>query len=108
MEEFAIEKHALVSWKTKWDMGKGPSDDYYFSSYKDGIEREPLAEKIRIAINIPREISGYVEESNIEWAKLQLLIERQKLLIEVIGDCQRQLSNITGLLESEWGRLDRK
>jgi len=102
------EKHALVTWKTGWDMEKSrPSEDLHFQSYADGIEREPLDEKIRIVISIPRELSGYVEESKVEWAKLQLLIERQKYLIQEIKGCQSQLSKVTKLLEQEWENLNK-
>lgn len=102
------EKHALVSWKTGWDNKKGcPSEELRFQSYKDGIERESLNGELRLAISVPREISGYVEESKIEWAKLQLLIERQKYLIEGIKSSQEQLSKITNLIEEEWGRINK-
>jgi hypothetical protein len=83
-----------------------PSEDLHFQSYADGVEREPLDEKIRIVISLPRELSGYVEESKVGWAKLQLLIERQKYLIQEIEECQSQLLKVTKLLEEEWEKVN--
>jgi len=96
MRKPKTEKHALVEWRKKWQ-----SDEWYFTSYKDGIEREPLEEKIRVIINLPHEISGYVEESKISWAKTQLLLERQKYLLDGYSKITQGLNEITKLLEQQ-------
>lgn len=92
------EKHALVSWKKKWK-----SDEWYFSSYADGIERESLDDEggLRTVLNLPDEITGYVEESQVQWARQQLLLERQKYLLKVIAGTTEGLGIITELLEKE-------
>jgi hypothetical protein len=93
-----FEKHALVSWKKKWE-----SDEWYFSSYADGIERESIDDEggIRVVVNLPDEISGYVEESRVKWARQQLLLERQKYLVAGIAGITKGLDVIQKLLEKE-------
>jgi hypothetical protein len=92
------EKHATVSWKKKWR-----SDEWYFSSSADGIERESLDDEggLRVVVNTPDEITGYVEESKVSWARQQLLLERQKYLLKGIEEISAGLKVITELLEKE-------
>lgn len=96
MNEEKGEKHALVSWQKSWQ-----SDKWYFTYHKDDVEREPLNQDINVVISNNKEISGYVEDHKIDWARKQLLLERQKYLIKGISDVSQQLDEITKLLMEE-------
>jgi hypothetical protein len=90
------EKHALVEWRKSWS-----ADKWFFTSFADGEERELLEEDIRVVLNLHDQISGYVEESKIKWARKQLLLERQKYLIDGYAKITKQLQEITSLLEED-------
>lgn len=89
-------KYALIEWRKSWS-----ADKWLFTSFADGEEREPLQENIRVVLNLHDQISGYVEESKIKWARKQLLLERQKYLIGGYAKITEQLQEITKLLEEE-------
>ncbi len=95
------EKHALVEWRKSWS-----ADKWFFTSFADGEEREPLEEDIRVVLNLHDQISGYVEESKIKWARKQLLLERQKYLIDGYARITKQLQEITELIEKEMRQKD--